>query len=58
VQGLTADPEADVNHQREVVEAFLAAARGGDFEALLSVLDLGAQRTAAYRAELHDRLAG
>lgn len=29
----------DVNRQREVVDAFLAAARGGDFEALLSLLD-------------------
>lgn len=27
------------DRQREVVEAFLAAARGGDFEALLAVLD-------------------
>ncbi|MEU4390753.1 RNA polymerase sigma factor SigJ [Kribbella sp. NPDC023855] len=29
----------DVSRQREVVDAFLAAARGGDFEALLSLLD-------------------
>ena len=29
----------DVNRQREVVDAFLAAARGGDFEALLAILD-------------------
>lgn len=38
VQG---DPIADndVNRQREVVDAFLAASRGGDFEALLSLLD-------------------
>lgn len=32
-------PEADRARQREVVDAFLAAARGGDFEALLTVLD-------------------
>jgi len=30
---------ADLTRQREVVEAFLAAARGGDFGALLAVLD-------------------
>ena len=29
----------DLDRQREVVEAYLAAARGGDFEALLAVLD-------------------
>jgi RNA polymerase sigma-70 factor, ECF subfamily len=29
----------DVARQREVVDAFLAAARGGDFDALLAVLD-------------------
>jgi RNA polymerase sigma factor (sigma-70 family) len=35
----TAEPEPDVARQREVVGAFLAAARDGDFEALLAVLD-------------------
>jgi RNA polymerase sigma-70 factor (ECF subfamily) len=30
---------ADLTRQREVVDAFLAAARGGDFDALLAVLD-------------------
>jgi RNA polymerase sigma factor (sigma-70 family) len=39
VQGSAPVPDADVNRQREVVAAFLAAARGGDFEALLAVLD-------------------
>ncbi|GIG61729.1 RNA polymerase sigma factor [Longispora fulva] len=39
VQGAGPNPEADVSRQREVVEAFLAASRGGDFEALLAVLD-------------------
>jgi RNA polymerase sigma factor (sigma-70 family) len=38
VQG-SAVPDADRARQREVVDAFLAAARGGDFEALLAVLD-------------------
>jgi RNA polymerase sigma factor (sigma-70 family) len=32
-------PDADLNAQREVVDAFLAAARDGKFEALLEVLD-------------------
>src|SRR3984893_11112636 len=32
-------PDRDVALQRRVVDAFLAAARGGDFEALLQVLD-------------------
>jgi RNA polymerase sigma factor (sigma-70 family) len=38
VQGAE-EPEADVARQRRVVDAFLAASRGGDFEALLEVLD-------------------
>jgi RNA polymerase sigma factor (sigma-70 family) len=32
-------PDSDLERQREVVDAFLAAARDGDFEALLAVLD-------------------
>jgi RNA polymerase sigma-70 factor (ECF subfamily) len=32
-------PDRDVARQRRVVNAFLAAARGGDFDALLQVLD-------------------
>lgn len=32
-------PEADRNRQREVVDAFLSASRGGDFAALLALLD-------------------
>jgi RNA polymerase sigma factor (sigma-70 family) len=32
-------PEADVARQRELVDAFLAAAREGDFDGLLAVLD-------------------
>ena len=39
VQGETRSPDADLDTQREVVDAFLAAARDGDFEALLAVLD-------------------
>ena len=39
VQGSGTVPDADLTRQREVVEAFLAAARAGDFEALVAVLD-------------------
>jgi RNA polymerase sigma factor (sigma-70 family) len=38
VQG-SAVPDADLERQRVVVNAFLAASRGGDFEALVAVLD-------------------
>jgi RNA polymerase sigma factor (sigma-70 family) len=38
VQGATA-PDADVGRQREIVDAFLAAARDGDFETLVALLD-------------------
>jgi RNA polymerase sigma-70 factor, ECF subfamily len=39
VQGAAPTPEADRSRQRAVVDAFLAAARAGDFAALLAVLD-------------------
>ena len=39
VPGESAVPDADLDTQREVLDAFLAAAREGDFEALLEVLD-------------------
>jgi RNA polymerase sigma-70 factor, ECF subfamily len=39
IQGENTVPDADLVTQREVVDAFLAAARDGDFEALLEVLD-------------------
>jgi RNA polymerase sigma-70 factor (ECF subfamily) len=39
VQGTAPVPDADVAQQREVVNAFLAAARNGDFDALVAVLD-------------------
>ena len=39
VRGATPKPDPDVAQQREVVAAFLAAARSGDFDALLAVLD-------------------
>ena len=39
IQGEPTVPDVDLERQREVVDAFLAAARDGDFEALLAVLD-------------------
>ncbi|MEV4577666.1 sigma-70 family RNA polymerase sigma factor [Nonomuraea jabiensis] len=39
VRGSAPGPGSDLTRQREVVDAFLAAARDGDFEALLAVLD-------------------
>ena len=39
VRGAAPDPDADRARRRAVVEAFLAAARRGDFAALLAVLD-------------------
>jgi RNA polymerase sigma factor (sigma-70 family) len=39
VRGVSTLPDADFTRQREVVDAFLAASRGGDFNALLTVLD-------------------
>jgi RNA polymerase sigma factor (sigma-70 family) len=39
VQGAAPTPDRDVARQRQVVDAFFAAARGGDFDALVAVLD-------------------
>jgi RNA polymerase sigma-70 factor, ECF subfamily len=39
VQGEAPAPDADLARQREVVDAFFAAAREGDFDALVAVLD-------------------
>jgi RNA polymerase sigma-70 factor (ECF subfamily) len=39
VRGGAPMPEADLSQQREIVTAFLAALRKGDFEGLLAVLD-------------------
>ena len=39
VQGGAPRPDPDLARQREVVDAFFAAARSGDFEALVAVLD-------------------
>ncbi|MET9731078.1 sigma-70 family RNA polymerase sigma factor [Streptomyces sp. NPDC006458] len=39
VRGATPSADADLGRQRKVLDAFLAAARGGDIEALVAVLD-------------------
>jgi RNA polymerase sigma-70 factor (ECF subfamily) len=39
VQGSVPDADRDLQQQRRVVDAFLAAARDGDFERLITVLD-------------------
>jgi RNA polymerase sigma-70 factor (ECF subfamily) len=39
VRGANPDPDTDPTAQREVVDAFFAAARDGNFEALVAVLD-------------------
>jgi RNA polymerase sigma factor (sigma-70 family) len=39
VQGEPTVPDTDLDRQRHVVDAFLSAARNGDFEALMAVLD-------------------
>jgi len=39
VRGASPAQDSDPGRQREIVDAFLAAARAGDFEALLEVLD-------------------
>jgi RNA polymerase sigma-70 factor, ECF subfamily len=39
VRGSVPPPDPDLEVQRQVVDAFLAAARGGNFEALLELLD-------------------
>src|SRR5436190_12704714 len=39
VHGAATVPDTDLSRQREVVDAFFAAARDGDFDALVAVLD-------------------
>ena len=39
VRGTPSMPDTDLERQREVVRAFLAAARGGDFDGLVALLD-------------------
>ena len=39
VQGTPPAPDADFSRRKKIVDAFLAASHGGDFEGLLAVLD-------------------
>ena len=39
VQGAVPEPDPDLTRQRQAVDAFFAAARNGDFDALVAVLD-------------------
>ncbi|GHG59881.1 sigma-70 family RNA polymerase sigma factor [Streptomyces griseocarneus] len=39
VQGAAPAPDTDLSRSRQVVDAFLSASRGGDFDALVAVLD-------------------
>ncbi|MFI1240838.1 sigma-70 family RNA polymerase sigma factor [Nocardia salmonicida] len=39
IQGATPNPDRDLPRQRRIVDAFLTAARGGDFDELLRLLD-------------------
>ncbi len=57
VQGAATVPDTNLTRQREVVDAFLAASRGGDFDALLAVLD-PAIVLRADRAAVHAGAAG
>jgi RNA polymerase sigma-70 factor (ECF subfamily) len=58
-------PDADVGRQRDAVNAFFRAARGGDFEALVAVLDpavtlrtdFGARRPSAVAPVVHGAAA-
>ena len=54
VRGEHPTPDADLDTQRRVVEAFLAASRNGDFDALVAVLD----PDAVLRADLGPLPAG
>jgi RNA polymerase sigma-70 factor (ECF subfamily) len=62
VRSGTLEPDADPRRQREIVEAFLAAARAGDFGALVELLDpdvvLRADMGAAAPADLTPLVIG
>jgi ketosteroid isomerase-like protein len=50
IQGTTGIPSADLTRQRQVVDAFLAALRSGDINAILAVLDPDVVRRADHAA--------
>ncbi len=58
VRGAMPQPDADLARQREVVDAFLAASRAGDFDALVAVLDPDVVFRAGGARELQQELNG
>ena len=58
VRGAAPAPDADLTRQREVVDAFLAAARDGDLDALVAVLDPDVVLRVQPRCGPSGRLAG
>src|SRR5262249_23755964 len=62
VRGAGTGPDIDLTSQRAIVDAFLAASRSGDFDALLAVLDphvvLRADRDAVRGGKPTVRLGG
>ena len=58
VRGAMPQPDADPAKQRQVVGAFLAASRAGDFNALVAVLDPDVVLRASGAGELEQELKG
>jgi RNA polymerase sigma-70 factor, ECF subfamily len=58
IRGAHTTPDADAAAQREVVEAFIAAARGGDFDALVALLDPDVVRRVDTGSGTIDELTG
>jgi RNA polymerase sigma-70 factor (ECF subfamily) len=58
VRGAIPRQDADLGEQREVVDAFLAALRAGDFDALVAVLDPDVVFRASGARELQQALTG
>jgi len=58
VRGAMPQPDADLAKQRQVVGAFLAASRAGDFDALVAVLDPDVVLRGAGARELQQELKG
>src|SRR5262249_23736248 len=61
IQGATLAVDADLTRRREIVAAFLAASRTGDFDALLALLDpevVGRADSAAVAAGAYGEIRG
>ena len=58
VRGAMPQPDADVGKHRAAVDAFLAASRGGDFDALVAVLDPNVVFRASGMPELQQERKG